>query len=112
MKFLPGHKGYGPQARTKRFEAVLEKHNFNAAEALVWCFMEAKNNYESAEADSDCSKYLAIASGNAKEIASYVFPKLKSIDKTENVWEGLSLDEKIIAVKDYLVLMEQEKSKK
>lgn len=99
--FQPGMKKTGGRQkgtfnkRTKEFSAVLEAHNFNTAEALLWTFLEAKDQYlthKGIDEDKAC-KYLNTASGNIKEIANYVYPKLRSVDQIKINPRDLTADE-------------------
>ena len=79
--------------RTLSFQDVLAKNNFNAAQAMVDCYVEAKKCYAMAllkEAESDpmvsnVPQYLKIAAQLAEKIASYSYPKLASIETTDPV---------------------------
>jgi hypothetical protein len=107
MKFEVGNKrGRGrPKGslskRTTEFHAVLEKHNFCAASAMIEIYEEAKKVYssyaviyeaivqaKSAEAgypaivEDKADKYLRIAGDMAKEISSYAYPKRKAIEQS------------------------------
>jgi hypothetical protein len=109
-------KGRPPGSLNKRsqhFLAILEKHNFCAASALIECYSEAKKIYDSygliydaiAKArehsgnpyplEDNAHKYLKIAADVAKEIAGYSFPKLKAIDHNISQTENLTLGEKL-----------------
>lgn len=98
MPFEKGHKlslGRPKGTKNKRtieFQEVMDRKNFNVAEALVYCYRQAIKKYKYynerledgrlSPMEDNAPKYLKIASDMAKDMASYSFPKLKSIDQT------------------------------
>jgi hypothetical protein len=86
VAFIKGQGGRPRGARNKRtieFMEVLEKRDFCPATALIECFLEAKKNYESCQdpLDEVAHRYLRIAADIAKDLTSYAYPKLKSIEQ-------------------------------
>lgn len=138
MKFQPGHKlakGRPPGTKNRRtleFVAVLEREKFCPVTAMIECYREAKKVYDSygliydaiqdariIKNDQDGSyptpledkahTYLKIAGDLAKDIASYTYPKLKSIEQTKsNPLEGMTIKEKIEAARQFLKLLESQ----
>lgn len=112
MPFKPGNdlsKGRPKGSLSKRslsFQEVLEKNNFNAAQAMVDCYVEAKKCYAMAllkEAENDVMvsnvpQFLKIAAQLAERIASYSYPKLTSIEQTDPLMQDIL--ERIKQLKD------------
>lgn len=112
MPFAPGNKhGQGrPKGmvnkRTVSFQETLEKNNFNAAQAMVDCYVEAKKCYAMAllkEAEhevmvSNVPHFLKIAAQLAERIASYSYPKLTSIEQSDPLMNDIL--ERIRQLKD------------
>lgn len=125
MPFEPGHqlspgrpKG-SVNKRTVEFQQVLEKHNFNVAEALIWCYSEAKDRYQDynerfmdgriSPMEDQAPKYLKIASDMAKDMASYSFPKLKAIEtKKSSLMEELAPEHRLEILKQYVQKLESD----
>ncbi len=92
--------------RSQRFTALIEEKGFNAAEEFVWIYKEAQERYLKGGQNL---KALSIALDAASEIASYCFPKLKSIEHTKvNALSGMSAQEKLQALKDAQTILELE----
>jgi hypothetical protein len=119
-KLGPGRAKGAVNKRTVEFQAVLEKNNFNVAESLLWCFNEAKKQYidyrdrfqdgRISPMEDNAPKYLKIASDMAKDLASYTFPKLKSVEHMkDNPWVNFTDDQKIEMAKKYIENMELKK---
>jgi hypothetical protein len=105
--------------RTIEFQEVLERKNFNVAEALVWCYREAKNRYQEynkrfedgrlSAMEDNAPKYLKICADMAKELASYSFPKLKAIEHQKvNPLEGMTPEQKLEAMRQAVAKLELE----
>lgn len=122
--------------RSKEFLAVLEKHNFCPASALIECYSEAKKTYDNygiiydaiCEAnekratefgyqnvppEDNAHKYLKIAADIAKDLSSYAYPKLKAIEQTKNdPTQGMSPEQRLEAMRKAVEMLElQIKSK-
>jgi hypothetical protein len=105
--------------RSLEFQQVLAEKNFNVAEALVWCYQEAKEKYDFyhqgvetgrfSPMEDNAPKYLKIASDMAKEMASYSFPKLKAVEhqKTDPL-AGMSPEQKLEAMRHAVHKLELE----
>lgn len=131
MGFKPGHslsKGRPAGARGKRtYEAlaILEKNNFDPIQTLIDCCKEAKKTYdnyatiydaicEAKEASGNpfpvedkADRYLKIAVDAAKEIASYAYPKLKSIEhQKDNPLKDMTPEQRLEAMKHAVNLLE------
>ena len=136
MPFQPGNKlstGKPKGALSKRsleFRAVLEKHNFCPVSAMIEVYIEAKKVYDNygeiysaiadarveknfetgqfaAPTEDNAHKYLKIAGDMAKDIASYTYPKLKSIEQTkEGALEGMTAEQRLEAMKHAVAMLE------
>lgn len=132
--FEPGNKfGKGrplgsvsPISKIRRdFYHSLEDANFDPAKELMEIYFKAKglfDNYgiiydklvegalergDPFPVEDKADKYLKISLDAVKEIASYCYPKLKSIElKDKNPLEDLSRDEKIKELKNAIVVLE------
>ena len=118
MPFLPGNKANQngrpkgtKNKRTREFYEALERNNFDPAQALIDCYNEAKKQYARAviseqenapsstlKLESDIPKYLKIAGDLAEKIATYSYPKLKSVERTDPIL--LEIIERIKQLKD------------
>lgn len=59
--------------------------------------------------EDNAHKYLKIAADIAKEIASYSFPKLKSIERPKNSpLDGMTPQEKLQAMKQAVLMLEMQ----
>lgn len=139
MGFEPGHKlsprtgrlpGY-PNKRSAAFLAVLEKHNFCPAEALIETYREARKIYDNyaviyaaiSEAreerirETGCMptptedqawKYLKIAADAAKDLASYAYPKLKSVEsQTSKPTDSMTPEQQLEAARMIVTMLER-----
>jgi hypothetical protein len=136
MAFTPGHKlSKGrPKGtvnkRTMEFRSVLEANNFCPVTAMIECYQEAKRLFDNygtiyeaicearlIENDKNGSyptplvdeghKYLKIAGDMAKDIASYTYPKLKSIEQSKpDPLEGMTTQQRLEAMKQAVKLLE------
>lgn len=110
---LGGRKPGAKNKRNKEFLAVLETKKFCPASALIQCYEDARHQFETAIQSGfisdDNTRYLKIAADTAKELASYAYPKLKSIEQQRvNPLEGMSLQQKLEAMKNAVALLEME----
>lgn len=99
MPFEKGHslsKGRPKGTKNKRtveFEEVLKRHNFCPASALIECYRKAMADYEYyaellrnnriSPMEDNSHKNLRIAADLAKELSSFSYPKLKSIEQSK-----------------------------
>lgn len=106
-KFKEGNKASkgrpkgSPNKRTLEFQAVLAKHDFCPASAMIEIFNEAKKIYANyaliydaiceakaneagypVPTEDKADKYLRIAGDMAREISSYAYAKRKAIEQT------------------------------
>lgn len=126
----PGRPKGSLNLRSKQFLAVLEKHNFCAASAMIECYQEARKVYDNygtiydaicdarvikndkdgsypAPPEDNAHKYLKIAADMAKDLASYSFPKLKAIEQTQvSATEGMTPVQKLEAMRHAVNLLE------
>lgn len=104
-------KGRPPGSKSKRsleFQRVLEEYEFDSAEALLDIYEVASSCFNYANREEK-PIYLKLALDAAREIASYSYPKLKSIErKPTNALEGMSPQEKLQAMKQAVLLLEGE----
>ena len=90
-----------PNRNSLEFRAALKKKNFNVPEALMWCFEQAKERFLLAEKDADAASFLNIATTNAKEMASFCFPKLRSTEHSKDN-SDVPLEKQIEALEELL----------
>jgi hypothetical protein len=116
MPFEKGHKlsiGHGrPKGSvsftTKMFQEQLVKRNYDVANALLDIYERGLETYLNGHPD-DKMQGLKIAADMAKEIASYMLPKLKSIEvKQTSPLEDLSPAEKLEKMKQAVSILEKE----
>jgi hypothetical protein len=102
MAFSKGQGGRPKGARNKRtmeFMEVLEKHSFCPATSLIECYEEAIQNYRSNTHDPELAhRYLKIAADIAKDLTSYAYPKLKSIE--QKIETDMELDRPLADLSD------------
>lgn len=118
MPFETGHKKYGGKRvgsvnkRTKEFETLLAHHDFCPASAQIDVYRKAEMQYESADQEQNTDlalKSLKIMSETSRDLCSYAYPKLKTIDyKKSSEWVNLTTLEQYKAVS---VLQEELKKK-
>jgi len=132
MPFLPGHKKMGGKVkgtvnkRSQDFLTVLERNNFCPASALIEIHNEAKQIYKSysviyqaiveaksneqgypAVVEDKAHTYLKIAADAAKELASYAYPRLKTIEqKNSDHLAGMTPEQKLEAMRQAVKLLE------
>lgn len=114
MKFVAGTPkpvGSGrapgtPNKRTQEFQEVLAKHNFNAAEAYVELYNNAREGWQYGNREEK-PIYLRIAADLLKEMASRVYPRLSSVElKQSNMLDGMTPEQKLEAMKQAVAFME------
>lgn len=107
--FLSGNPGRPRGALNKRsveFRAILEKHDFCSASALLELFADAKKSMESASEEAR-PQYLKIAADIAKELAAYSYPKLKAIEYTgHNPLDDMTPAQKLEAARSAVQMFE------
>ena len=97
-KFPKGMGGRPKGAKNKRtaeFKEALERRNFSPADALMDCYKKAMDDYEYyaellranriSPMEDNSYKNLKIAADLAEKIASYTYPKLKSIEQVKDM---------------------------
>jgi hypothetical protein len=111
---------------------VLEAEGFDPAKALVECYREAKKTYDNygliydaisdartarneadgsfaAPTEDNAHKYLKIAADIAKDLASYAYPKLKSVEQQRvSSTEDMTAEQKLEAARMMVKILEQE----
>lgn len=116
--------------RSKDFLAILEKHNFCPASALIECYQDAKktydnygviydaicdakeiksreNGYAAVPPEDNAHKYLKIAADIAKDLSGYAYPKLKAIEQTkDNPLSDMTPEQKLEAAKAAVQMLE------
>ena len=121
---LPPNAGKGrpPGVRNKRtleFAAVLEAAGFCPATALMDCYKTAMQKFiqecekedtgKTSPMESSAAKYLKIAADNASDLASYSYPKLKSLEvKKDNPTDGMSPEQKLEAARLMVQVLERQ----
>lgn len=115
-------------ARTFEFIRALHDNDFDAAAEMIKIYKEAKKTYDNYATIYDAleetriqegvnpyptedkaDKYLKIALDAVKEIASYCYPKLKSVEQVkESPLDGMTNEQKLEALKQAVKLLEQQ----
>lgn len=107
-KWSPGRPKGSINKKTEAFVAVLRKHNFDVAEALLEIYHLALDTFHNGHPDERMIG-LKIAADAVKEIAAYSLPKLKSIEHTnENPLDHMTKEEKLEAMKSAVKMLESE----
>lgn len=96
MAYKKGQGGRPKGARNKRtveFEDALKQKDFSPALALIQCYNRAISDYKYyrkrvrqgflSPMEDNSHKNLKIAADLAKELASYSYPKLKSVEQVK-----------------------------
>jgi hypothetical protein len=111
-KFEKGHKfatGRPKGSLNKKnisFRETLEAKGYDVAEALYDIYIKGLDVFNNGNPDDRVSG-LKIAGDMAKEIASYVMPKLKAIEVTKSsALDNMSPQEKLEAMKQAVRLLE------
>lgn len=116
MTFKPGNT-YGngrPKGavnnRTREFQEILAARGFNLGEALCDIYFEAIEYFEYSKTDPIAGPpALRLVLDAAKELGAYSQPKLKSIELSKSSsLEGMSPQEKLIAMKQAVAMLEAE----
>jgi hypothetical protein len=105
--------------RTVEFLELLEAKDFCPASALMDVYKIAMEKFISevekedsgriSPMESNAAKYLKIAADNASDLATYAYPKLKSIEqKRVNATEGMTIEQKLEAARLMVQLLERE----
>lgn len=122
-KFQVGHtlsKGRPPGSinkRSQQFIAILEQNNFCTASAMLdlykismECFIEDRKKEELKQIspmESNAARYLKTCADLLQALASYSYPKLKSIDHTTkpDPFEGMTPEQRLQAAESALEMM-------
>lgn len=105
------------EKRSTYLIATLEKNDFSPAAELIKTYRDARQMFENydisgLEKDDHRHLYLKIALDAVKELASYSYPKFKSVEvKQIDPLEHMSVPEKIEALKKALSFLTDEPSK-
>jgi len=126
-------KGRPKGAKNKRtllVQEIMEANNFDPARALIECYRNAKSTYDNydviyagileardkkqdetgqymAPLDDKAHVYLKIAADIARELAGFVYPKLKSIEQVKSdPTQGMTATQKLEAMKQYVKVLE------
>jgi hypothetical protein len=101
----PGRPAGSLNKRTQRFAQLIEEYGFDAAEQFVWIYSEAKEKY----LKRGDMRALNTALDAAREIASYCFPKLKSVEHIKvNPMQGLSPQQRLEMLDEAKKILELE----
>jgi ketol-acid reductoisomerase len=131
--FKPGNKLSTGRAkgavnkRTIEFRATLEREGFDPAMAMLEIYKEAKKTYDNYAVIYDqliankikagdpfpvedkADKYLKIAADMVKDISSYCYPKLKSVEQTkQNPLDDMTAEQKLETMREAVKMMERE----
>lgn len=122
-KLTTAGPGRPPGARNKRtveFMRVLEDSGFCPATALVDVYkismarfteeVEREDKGLVSPMESNAAKYLKIAADQASDLASYAYPKLKSIERVKdaNPLDGMADAQKLEMMRAALTLFESQ----
>lgn len=117
MSFQKGHKlatGRPKGAinrKTREFQEVLEKHEYNVAETYIYLFNQAGDLYKKSDPfDFESSlEALKVMASIADSIASYSLPKLKSVEvRAPSPVDDMTDQERLMAAREYVELLEQD----
>lgn len=113
-KFEIGHKqakGRPPGSRNKRtleFRAVLDENQFDPATELLTAYDVARECFNLSGRDEK-PVYLRMVIDVLKEITSYSYPKLKSIDLIKSSpLQGLTPEEKLEKMRSAIEMLEMQ----
>jgi hypothetical protein len=91
--------------KTKEFQATLEKHNFNLAEAFMDIYQKLLKEFETG---GDKLGTLAVLAKLTKDIAEFSQPRLKAIDPPkDNKMDRLNDAEKLEVMRNAVKVLEQ-----
>lgn len=131
-KIARGRPAGSVNRRSRDFIAKLEEHEFCPVTAMIECYREARKIFDNYGViyDAICDAreekalttgalnvppedkahtYLKIAGDMAKDIASYTYPKLKAIERTNNpTLDNMSAQEKLEAMKQAVAYLEMQ----
>jgi hypothetical protein len=83
-----GRKKGTPNKKTVELMQVLEKHNFDPGEELIYCYRQAKQIFEFRKKRSNLAGALTALdrmSEIAEDIAQFIYPKKKAIEHSGEV---------------------------
>ena len=83
-----GRKKGTPNKKTVELMQVLEKHNFDPAEALIFCYREAQKIFEFRKKRNNLAGALVALDRMetcASELSQYVYPKKKAVEHSGEV---------------------------
>lgn len=126
--FTPGHKlSKGrpkgvPNKRTQYAQEILEKAGFCPITAMMDTYhismtifkeeLEKLSTGRTSPLECEAAKYLKTAADMASDLASYSYPRLKSVEQTRSSpFEGMSNQEKLEAMKQMVTLLEAQVAK-
>lgn len=123
MPFEPGHRNVGGRPKgsknkkTIEFENTLKKYKFDIPRAMIDSFKKSEQRFEEClNADNPDEEKAASYMGHMisllKEMASYVYPKLKGVEVHIEKASDLSDDQKIAQFKQAIALLEAKKKEK
>lgn len=105
MPFQPGNKfspGRAPGSTSKRTQeaiALFEKAQFNPIVQLMRVFEQAQQRFLESEKPTEAAMFLGIASGVAKDLVNYAYPKLRAVEHTqENPADKMTAQQKLEAI--------------
>lgn len=111
MPNIDGTKSGGRQKgtlnkRTLEFASVLKEHNFCPASAMIDVYNRAIEAFELADT-KEAPAYLSTASSMASGLASYAYPKLKSIDYSKSHdLAGMTAEQRLEAMRHAVRMLE------
>jgi hypothetical protein len=83
-----GRKAGTPNKKTQEFMAMLQQHNFDPGEELIYCYRRARAIFEFRKKKGNLSgalQALEAAADIAGDIAQYTYPKKKAIEHSGEV---------------------------
>lgn len=83
-----GRKKGTPNRRTQELMVILEKHNFDPGEELIYCYKEFRKIFEYRKRKGNLAGALTAledAADTANDIAQFVYPKKKAIEHSGEV---------------------------
>lgn len=117
MTFVKGNKLSNgrpkgvPNKRTVAFFETIQEAGFDPAKAMLDVYEDAKKSLDYCNRE-ERPIYLKLAFDAAKEIASYCYPKLKSIEHSKpNPLDGMTPEQKLEAMRQAVLLLEGEVKK-
>lgn len=117
MKFEKGHKLSkgrplgSHNKRTVAFFETIQAEGFDPAKAILELYEESKRSLEFCNRE-ERPLYIKLALDAAKEIASYCYPKLKSVEHVKpNKFDELSNEERLALAREAIKVLELEAAK-